>query len=37
MGVIRDMLRLSPLPEGASAPPLSLTADDGTWIKLRDF
>lgn len=37
MGVIRDMLRLSPLPEGALAPPLSLTADDGTWIKLRDF
>lgn len=26
-----------PLPPGEPAPPLSLTADDGTWIKLPDF
>lgn len=37
MGVLRDLLRLSPLAVGEQAPPLSLTADDGTWIKLRDF
>lgn len=37
MGVLRDLLRQSPLAVGDEAPPLSLTADDGTWIKLRDF
>lgn len=37
MGVARDLMRLRPLSEGALAPPLSLTADDGTWIKIRDF
>ncbi|MCB9743299.1 MAG: redoxin domain-containing protein [Alphaproteobacteria bacterium] len=35
--MIRDLMRLRPLDVGAEAPPLSLTADDGTWIKLRDF
>jgi rhodanese-related sulfurtransferase/peroxiredoxin len=37
MDVLRDMLRFSPLDVGDEAPPLSLTADEGTWIKLRDF
>lgn len=37
MGVLRDLMRWRPLTEGALAPPLSLTADDGTWIKIRDF
>ena len=32
-----DLLRWSPLAVGASATGLSLTADDGTWIKLPDF
>jgi len=37
MDVLRDMLRFQPLDEGDESPPLSLTADEGTWIKLRDF
>ena len=37
MSVVRDMLRMSPLAEGAEVPPLSLTADEGTWVKIRDF
>jgi rhodanese-related sulfurtransferase/peroxiredoxin len=35
--MIRELLRFSPLSEGSQAPALSLTADEGTWIKLRDF
>ncbi len=35
--MIRELLRFSPLSEGTHAPALSLTADEGTWIKLRDF
>ncbi len=35
--MIGKFLRLSPLSEGSQAPALSLTADEGTWIKLRDF
>ncbi len=35
--MIRELLRFSPLSEGSLAPALSLTADEGTWIKLRDF
>ncbi|MED5373078.1 MAG: rhodanese-like domain-containing protein [Myxococcota bacterium] len=30
-------MRLSPIKVGTEAPPLSLTADEGTWVKLRDF
>ena len=37
MGVVRDMLRFSPLDVGEEVPPLSLTADEGTWVKIRDF
>ncbi len=37
MDVLRDLLRFRPLQPGEEAPPLSLTADEGTWIKLRDF
>lgn len=31
------LMSWKPLPPGAKAPPLSLTADEGTWIKLADF
>lgn len=31
------LLSWKPLEPGKPAPPLSLTADDGTWIKLPDF
>jgi rhodanese-related sulfurtransferase/peroxiredoxin len=37
MSVLRDMMRFRPLDEGELVPPLSLTADEGTWIKIRDF
>lgn len=37
MSVIRDLMRQSPIEVGTAAPPLSLTADEGTWVKLRDF
>ncbi|HJN75707.1 MAG TPA: rhodanese-like domain-containing protein [Myxococcota bacterium] len=37
MGVVRDMLRFAPLSVGEEVPPLSLTADEGTWVKIRDF
>ncbi|MCP4808918.1 MAG: redoxin domain-containing protein [Proteobacteria bacterium] len=37
MSVVRDMLRMSPLGAGEEVPPLSLTADEGTWVKIRDF
>jgi len=35
--MIRDFIRFSPVKSGEEAPPLSLTADEGTWIKIRDF
>ncbi len=35
--MFRELLRFSPLSQGCQAPALSLTADEGTWIKLRDF
>lgn len=34
---LSNLLRWQPLAVGADATPLSLTADDGTWIKLPDF
>lgn len=34
---VKSLVSWKPLPAGAEAPPLSLTADDGTWIKLPDF
>lgn len=34
---VKHLLTWKPLEVGAAAPPLSLTADDGTWIKLPDF
>lgn len=37
MGVVRDMLRFAPIGVGEEVPPLSLTADEGTWVKIRDF
>jgi rhodanese-related sulfurtransferase/peroxiredoxin len=30
-------LRFRPIPEGGQAPGLSLTADEGTWVRLSDF
>lgn len=33
----RQLLSWAPPAVGADAPPLSLTADEGTWIKLPDF
>jgi len=35
--MIRELFRFSPLPVGMESPALSLTADEGTWIKLRDL
>jgi rhodanese-related sulfurtransferase/peroxiredoxin len=35
--MLRDFIRFSPIPTGEDVPPLSLTADEGTWIKIRDF
>jgi len=35
--MLRDFIRFSPIPVGEEVPPLSLTADEGTWIKIRDF
>jgi rhodanese-related sulfurtransferase/peroxiredoxin len=37
MPSLAHLLRWKPLPEGSPATGLSLTADDGTWIKLPDF
>ena len=37
MPSVTDLLRWKPLPNGSPATSLSLTADDGTWIKLPDF
>ncbi|MEE2752124.1 MAG: redoxin domain-containing protein [Myxococcota bacterium] len=34
--MLRELLRFAPLPVGHLAPALSLTASDGTWIKIRD-
>lgn len=35
--MIADLFNWKPLPAGTPATPLSLTADEGTWIKLADF
>ena len=35
--MIADLLSWKPLQAGTAATPLSLTADEGTWIKLVDF
>jgi rhodanese-related sulfurtransferase/peroxiredoxin len=35
--MLRDFIRFSPIPVGQEVPLLSLTADEGTWIKIRDF
>ena len=35
--MIRELFRFAPLPPGDRAPALSLTADEGTWIKVRDY
>lgn len=37
IATISKLLSWTPLPPGQTATPLSLTADDGTWIKLPDF
>ncbi|MCK6505750.1 redoxin domain-containing protein [Myxococcota bacterium] len=37
LNLVKQTLRMKPLPVGAEAPPLSLTADEGTWIRLPDF
>lgn len=34
---VTNLLSWGPLPHGTPAPELSLTADDGTWIRLPDF
>ncbi len=34
---IPHLLSLKPLPTGTEAPQLSLTAEEGTWIKSKDF
>lgn len=35
--LIKQTLHMQPLAAGTPAPPLSLTADEGTWIRLPDF
>lgn len=37
LGRFTNLINWQPLPVGALSPDLSLTADDGTWIKLPDF
>jgi len=37
LSLVKQTLRMSALPAGSLAPPLSLTADEGTWIRLSDF
>lgn len=37
VGKLQNLLKWVPLEAGKPATPLSLTADDGTWIKLPDF
>ena len=34
--MLRELLRFAPLPIGQLAPALSLTASNGTWVKIRD-
>jgi rhodanese-related sulfurtransferase/peroxiredoxin len=34
---VSHIITWTPLPEGSAAPRLSLTADEGTWVKLKDF
>lgn len=34
---LSHLLQLRPVPAGEVAPPLSLTAEEGTWIRTRDF
>lgn len=34
---LQSLLTWAPLAPGAAAPRLSLTADDGTWVRLTDF
>ena len=34
---VTNLVSWGPLPHGTPAPELSLTADDGTWIRLPDF
>lgn len=34
---ISNLVQWKPLEVGTPTPPLSLTADEGTWIKIRDF
>ena len=34
---VRDFLSWAPPEQGSTAAPLSLTADDGTWVKVPDF
>ena len=35
--MIRELVRWRPIEAGREAPLLSLTADDGTWVRLPDF
>lgn len=37
LAALKQTIRMKPLPVGSPAPELSLTADEGTWIKLPDF
>lgn len=37
LSALKQTIRMKPLPVGSPAPELSLTADEGTWIKLPDF
>lgn len=37
ISLLKQTLRMRPLAVGCEAPPLSLTADEGTWIRLTDF
>lgn len=37
LSLVKQTIRMQPLPVGCQAPPLSLTADEGTWIRLTDF
>ncbi len=37
MNRLSERWRLDPLAQGQAAPALSLTAEEGTWIKIRDF
>lgn len=37
LSLLKQSLRMKPLAAGQPVPPLSLTADEGTWIRLTDF